>query len=51
MCNGFYGKLLQLKKLEERNSPPTAKTSQRTGILSRGSDNATHKQEGAALWV
>ena len=51
MCNGFYGKLFQLKKLDERISPPAARTSQRTGILSSGSDNATHKQEGAALLV
>jgi len=51
MCDSLYGKLVELKNLAGRNSPPAAKTSQGTGILSGGSDNTTHKQEGAALSV
>lgn len=51
MCNGLYGKLVDLKNLTVRNSPPAAKTSPGTGILSGGSDNTTYKQEGAAFSV
>lgn len=51
MCDSLYGKLVELKYLAGRNSSPAAKTSQGTGILSGGSDNTAHKQEGAALSV